>query len=70
MKNDVIQSCLALPDASVTNKSNDPSKSNACPVIFPIASITSYLMWKLAWAPALDSFIALGQSFQQHLGQA
>lgn len=67
MKNNVIQSYLALPDASVGNR--DPSKSNACPVIFPIASIMSYLMWELAWAPALDSFIALGQSFQQHWGR-
>lgn len=59
-----IQSYLALPDDSVANR--DPSKSNACSVIFPVASILNYLMWKLAWALALDSFIALGQSFQQH----
>lgn len=40
MKDDVIESYLALPDASVGNR--DPSKSNAYPVIFPIALIMSY----------------------------
>lgn len=40
MKDDVIQSYFALPDASVGNR--DPSKSNAYPAIFPVASIMSY----------------------------
>lgn len=35
-----IQSYLALPDAFVANR--DPSKSNSCSVIFPVASIMNY----------------------------
>lgn len=68
MKNDVIQSNLALPDASVANKESQQVKCMSC---YLLNSFNNELFGvKATWAPALDSFIVLGQSFQQRLGQA
>lgn len=72
MKNDVKQSYLALPDASVTNMGSQQVK--CMPYCLPNSFRNQLFGVEANLGPSslllTDCFIALGQSFQQRLGQA